>query len=98
MPRTSHLQLGHHMLSQPAHPYRAHALPDCGYPPCETSPPSCPPPTSVQVLAGSFLALDVALDAREYIFPEGERSPDFQGFHKLERLIFGWVQGGPAHA
>lgn len=46
------------------------------------------------MLAGSFLALDVALDAREYIFPEGERSPDFQGFHKLERLIFGWVQGG----
>lgn len=66
--------------------------------------PACPParpPARPQVLAASFPNLDLALDAREYAFPEGERSPDFQGFHKLERLIFGcvgraeveWVRG-----
>lgn len=47
-----------------------------------------PPPTP-QVLAASFQALDLALDAREYAFPEGERSPDFTGFHRVERLLFG---------
>lgn len=52
-----------------------------------------PAPPPWQVLAASFPALDAALDAREYVFPEGERDPNFQGFHRVERLIFGWGGG-----
>lgn len=42
----------------------------------------------MQVLAASFPSLDADLDAREYSFPGGEKSANFRGFHRLERLLF----------
>ncbi|KAI3432251.1 hypothetical protein D9Q98_003812 [Chlorella vulgaris] len=42
----------------------------------------------VEVLAASFPSLDADLDAREYSFPGGEKSANFRGFHRLERLLF----------
>ena len=41
-----------------------------------------------QVLANSFPDIDRDIDAREYSFPDGEKSDKFKGSHRLERLIF----------
>lgn len=41
-----------------------------------------------QVLANTFPEVDSDIDAREYSFPDGEKSDDFKGSHRLERLIF----------
>lgn len=43
----------------------------------------------VKVLAPSFIDIDEALDAREYIYFRGELDDSFRGFHRVERLLFG---------
>lgn len=47
-----------------------------------------PPYEQIETLAPSFIDLDRAIDARPYAIEEGERNPDWQGFHKVEREFF----------
>ncbi len=49
---------------------------------------SRPPYEEIEVLAANFPETDEEIDARPYAFDEGESSPDFKGFHKLENLLF----------
>ncbi|KAL4515948.1 hypothetical protein Ndes2526B_g00663 [Nannochloris sp. 'desiccata'] len=42
----------------------------------------------IEVLAVSYPFIDEDLDAREYVYPKGELSEMWKGFHRLERLIF----------
>jgi iron uptake system component EfeO len=47
-----------------------------------------PPYERIEVLAGSFEQEDSDIDARPYAFDEGEASPEFVGFHRIEALLF----------
>lgn len=47
-----------------------------------------PPYEEIEVLAASFPDTDEAIDARPYAFDEGESSPDFKGFHRVEILLY----------
>lgn len=47
-----------------------------------------PPYEQIETMAPSFLVLDRKIDARPYALPLGERDPEWQGFHKLERELF----------
>ena len=47
-----------------------------------------PPYEEIEVLAASFEQEDSDIDARPYSFDEGEESPEFRGFHRIEALIF----------
>jgi iron uptake system component EfeO len=47
-----------------------------------------PPYEEIEVFAGSFEQEDSDIDARPYAFEEGEESPEFRGFHRVEALIF----------
>lgn len=47
-----------------------------------------PPYEEIEALAANFPDTDEAIDARPYAFDEGESSPNFKGFHKLEILLF----------
>ena len=42
----------------------------------------------IEVLAGSFEDTDCSIDCRPDSFPDGENSPDFVGFHKVEHALF----------
>ena len=42
----------------------------------------------IEVLAGSFEETDCSIDCRPDSFPDGENSPDFVGFHKIEHALF----------
>jgi len=47
-----------------------------------------PPYEEIEVYAGSFEQEDSDIDARPYAFDEGESSPEFRGFHRIEALIY----------
>ncbi len=49
---------------------------------------SRPPYEQIEVLAASFEQTDSDIDARPYAFDEGEASPDFKGFHRIEALLY----------
>jgi len=49
---------------------------------------SRPPYEEIEVLAASFPETDTAIDARPYSIEGGEANPDFQGFHRVEALVF----------
>lgn len=49
---------------------------------------SRPPYEEIEVLAASFPDTDEAIDARPYAFDDGESSPDFRGFHRIENLLY----------
>lgn len=49
---------------------------------------SRPPYEEIEVLAANFPDTDEAIDARPYAFDEGESSPDFRGFHRIEILLY----------
>lgn len=46
------------------------------------------PYEQIETMAPSFVELDRKIDARPYALPLGERDPEWQGFHKLERELF----------
>ncbi|ASC71780.1 Iron uptake system component EfeO [Halomicronema hongdechloris C2206] len=47
-----------------------------------------PPYEQIEVLAASFEQEDSDIDARPYSFEQGEASPDFISFHRIEALLF----------
>lgn len=49
---------------------------------------SRPPYEEIEVLAANFPETDEAIDARPYAFDDGEQSPDFKGFHRIEILLY----------
>ncbi len=49
---------------------------------------SRPPYEEIETLAASFEDTDRDIDARPYAFDEGESSPDFRGFHRIEVLLY----------
>lgn len=51
---------------------------------------SRPPYEEIETLAASFEESDRDIDARPYSFEEGETSPDFRGFHKVEAFVFAY--------
>jgi len=42
----------------------------------------------IETLANSFESLDRDIDARPYVFGDGEDNPSFRGFHVIERLLY----------
>jgi len=55
-----------------------------------------PPYEEIETLAASFEASDRDIDARPYVFEGGETDEEFRGFHKIEALLFGYEELGPA--
>ena len=51
---------------------------------------SRPPYEEIETLANVFMDIDRDIDARPYVFENGETDNDFRGFHKIEALLFGW--------
>lgn len=49
---------------------------------------SRPPYEEIETLAASFEETDQDIDARPYAFDEGESSPEFRGFHRIEVLLY----------
>ena len=49
---------------------------------------SRPPYEQIEVFAGSFEDEDSDIDARPYGFDDGEESPDFKGFHRIEAYLY----------
>ncbi|MEO1717735.1 MAG: EfeM/EfeO family lipoprotein [Planctomycetota bacterium] len=49
---------------------------------------SRPPYEEIETLAGNFEDTDRDIDARPYAFDEGESSPGFKGFHRIEVLLY----------
>ncbi|NEP86688.1 MAG: EfeM/EfeO family lipoprotein [Okeania sp. SIO2C2] len=47
-----------------------------------------PPYEQIEVFAGSFEQEDSDIDARPYAFDDGEESPDFKGFHRIEGFLY----------
>lgn len=47
-----------------------------------------PPYEQIEVLALNFEQTDSDIDARPYSFDQGESSPEFIGFHRIEALIY----------
>ncbi len=47
-----------------------------------------PPYEQIEVFAASFEQEDADIDARPYAFDDGEKSSEFKGFHRIERLVF----------
>lgn len=54
------------------------------------------PYEEIEVVARAFPDLHEAIDARAHEYPEGEMSPDFKGFHRIETFLFSRSKTEPA--
>jgi len=51
---------------------------------------SRPPYEEIEVHASAFEQVDRDIDARPYVFDDGELDPEFRGFHKIEALLYAY--------